>query len=158
MEKFLEQNLRIICIVLLIILLIVIFIFSSQNSRESLNTSSKVTNIILKIQDKIYGNRNNPSLVRINDLQVLIRKLAHYILYIFVGVLLIIIFTTLSFDDKYRLILSMLISGNLASIDEIHQMFIYGRTPKLTDGCRYIYVRCFNRNMYRICGKKYVFE
>ena len=109
---------KVISILLTIIWMIVIFMLSNQNSIETNNT----TNIVYKI----FGIENN-SVIVFN----LIRKLAHLIEYLILGLL---VYNMLkNFNISNVIICSILICIIYSCTDEIHQLFIQGRECKITD-------------------------
>lgn len=60
-----------------------------------------------------------------------VRKLAHFSIYFLLGVFVYGIFSCTKV--KYKLILSMIICVIYASLDETHQLFVYGRTAQALD-------------------------
>lgn len=104
---------------LLIIWMIFIFVMSSFSATESTNQSSTIVNIISNI-------------ITVNDihlLTVIIRKLAHLTEYFILGIL-----TYNVFKNNYKSInLSIIVCLLYATSDEIHQIFIPGRTGQITD-------------------------
>ena len=108
-------------IVLVIIWMIIIFLFSNQPATESSKTSSSfISHTITKIIKK----DNN---YVINKYEKVVRKCAHFFLYFVLGIL---VFNC--FNEKellYALIVCLLYSIS----DEIHQIFIDGRSCELFD-------------------------
>ncbi|MDO4282321.1 MAG: VanZ family protein [Clostridia bacterium] len=122
--------------------MIVVFLFSSQNGKESNRTSGIVINKIntvissekdleqLQIREEEEQDVNNvynyPS-----NIQSVVRKNAHYFLYLVGGVLLSIFFY-IFVNMKYA-ILTMIIGILYAISDEFHQIFVPGRTSSIVD-------------------------
>ena len=106
-------------ILLVITWMILIFIMSSFNSVESSNQSGLIVNIIANM-----FNINN-----INLLSLIIRKLAHFTEYFILGLL------TYNMIHSYnkKAYLSVIICVLYAISDEIHQMFVPGRSCQIMD-------------------------
>lgn len=49
------------------------------------------------------------------------------------GMLFLSLFLTYEFSDKKRMLLALLIGVEYAAIDEIHQLFVAGRSGQITD-------------------------
>lgn len=123
---------KVIKIILVILWMVVIFNFSAQNSTESLDTSNKV------IVDTAEVIKNRPlsteeKITLIDKYKVIVRKFAHFFLYF---ILAIIVYFCLR--DYYPLnikivIFTVLICAIYACSDEVHQLFISGRTARFFD-------------------------
>lgn len=119
-----------ICLIIpVIIWMIVVFMFSSQGSVASENTSATVIKAILSIVSP--DNVNNSNLIE--SLQGLIRKLAHFTLYLVGGMLIYTFINVFNTTTKFKIILSIALGAAYAVTDELHQLFVYGRTGKITD-------------------------
>lgn len=123
---------KIIKILLIVVWMGIIFMLSNDNSKAS---NSKSNTIILEIY-KIFDNRE---LTKSEEKAITkrfaypVRKLAHFTEYLILGLLgisLISEFITLDKDTFYLIILFYFL---LAGIDEFHQIFVAGRSPKLVD-------------------------
>lgn len=106
-------------IILTIIWMIFIFTMSSFNATESSNQSNYIVNIIANIL-----NINNISL-----LSLIIRKLAHFTEYLILGILL---FHSIPKSSK-KYFLVLIICFLYAISDEIHQIYVPGRSCQITD-------------------------
>lgn len=117
------KKLRIIFIILSVIWMATVFLFSNEPSDESKNTSSFVTEIIANI---IYGNNlpEEEMILKIQELDPIIRKLAHYTLYAIGGFLICSAISTYDFNIKRKTLISQGIGSIYAITDEIHQYFI----------------------------------
>lgn len=136
------KKLRIIFIILSITWMVVVFLFSNEPSDESKNTSSFVTKIIANI---IYGD-NLPEkelTLKIQELDPIIRKLAHYTLYAIGGFLICSVISTYDISIKRNILISQGIGSIYAITDEIHQYFIPRKKCK------------DNRRTYRLSGSTY---
>lgn len=124
---------RIILVILILLNFITTFCFSEQNGVQSGGLSRKVTLTILNV----FGDYNEPlsdeQEVQVDNVQHVIRKLAHFTIYTILGLLLMSLAETFEFTNKRRIILSLLIGILYSSLDEFHQSFVPGRTAAVTD-------------------------
>ena len=110
---------------------IIIFVLSSQNGQESSNLSQ---GFISKILNIIFNNISfENKLIIISKIEFIIRKLAHFTLYFFVGTNAIMLFKTYNIKNNEQIALALLIGVIYAVFDEIHQVFVPGRAGKVTD-------------------------
>ena len=107
--------------VLVAIWMIIIFIMSSFDSVESSNQSNFIVDIIANIF----------KIENIELLSFIIRKLAHYTEYLILGFLVINMFTKNNINNLY--LISIILCIIYATSDEIHQIFIPGRSCQLRD-------------------------
>lgn len=114
---------RTIFTILSIIWMIAVFCFSNQPSDESKDTSSTVTQKIVHI---LYGDKftEDELELKINELDPIIRKIAHYTLYAFGGILITIAIITYNLGTKKTIIVSQFIGTFYAITDEVHQYFV----------------------------------
>lgn len=126
-----KMNKNILTIILLILLLLdftIIFKFSSQNSEKSSGVSRAVTATIIK---PIVEKLNQKDLV---IFEAVIRKLAHFSLYLSVGVLTMsLMVINIKGKEKKQIFYSFVIGVLYAISDEIHQLFVPGRAAAVTD-------------------------
>lgn len=101
--------------------MVIIFTMSSFNSIESANQSNYIVNIISNVL-----NINNIEL-----LNLIIRKLAHYIGYLILGILVINMFIKNKIPQSY--LISIIFCIIYAISDEIHQLFVPGRACQIKD-------------------------
>lgn len=101
--------------------MVIIFTMSSFNSIESANQSNYIVNIISNVL-----NINNIEL-----LNLIIRKLAHYIEYLILGILVINMFIKNNIPQSY--LISIIFCIIYAISDEIHQIFVPGRACQIKD-------------------------
>ncbi len=106
-------------ILLVILWMIVIFIMSSFNAKVSGEQSSLIVNFIANL-----FNISNTETI-----SFIIRKLAHLTEYFILGYL---VSNMLRVHNK-RLYLGIIICLLYAASDEIHQLFVYGRSGQVTD-------------------------
>ena len=125
--------LRTILIILLLSNLWIIFGFSNQDGEQSGSLSREITEIITK-NIKSLQELEEPQKEKIlSKIEHIIRKLAHFSLYTSLGFLTMSLITTYKLTEKQRIILSLCIGLTYAITDEIHQIFIPDRTPKIGD-------------------------
>ena len=124
---------RIILIILLAWTFYTIFQFSGENATES---STRSGNVIRKIVDIFPYTKNLSESIKqkiVENGQPIIRKLAHFSIYSFVGILV------MSFVSTYCLLLWKKITISMATgllyaiSDEYHQSFIPGRSAQWQD-------------------------
>ena len=99
--------------------MIFIFVMSSFDATSSSNQSNFIVDIIT-------------SIINIKDIELLsliIRKLAHFIEYFILGILVINFITR--YDKK--IIIAILLCIIYATSDEIHQIFVPGRSCQIID-------------------------
>lgn len=125
--------LRIILIILLLGIFYSIFGFSSQNSEESGGLSQKVTLFIAKKIPWITEKNEEEKEIIIDKMESVIRKLAHFSIYTVVGILIMSLLSTYKIENKRRVFISLLTGIIYAISDEIHQGFVPGRSPQITD-------------------------
>lgn len=106
-------------IILVIIWMSIIFIFSSFNSDTSTEQSNTIVNIIANL-----FNINNIEL-----LSLIIRKIAHFMEYFILGVLVL---NMLRYTNK-SITVGIIICILYALSDELHQILTPGRTFKIYD-------------------------
>lgn len=106
-------------LILLILWMIVIFTMSSFNA----NDSGKQSGIIVNFISNIF----NISNVRL--LSLIVRKLAHFTEYFILGVLSINYFIKYKKNINYSYLLCIF----SAITDEVHQLFVFGRSCQLMD-------------------------
>lgn len=124
-----EKKYFIISCILVAIWMVVIFSFSSQPSEESGALSGGIVAAILKFFGVNVWDPANKELVSFWDF--LIRKTAHFTEYAILGMLLVNTFKIKKID---RYFIYSLILGALYSVtDEVHQIFVPGRSCLIKD-------------------------
>lgn len=118
---------RILFAVLVIVWMIIIFCFSNENGDTSQGTSDIITNVIININQGLEKNRENISFC--------VRKLAHFSIYFFGGILLFEFYSTFDVTKKRIFGMSALTGMCYACFDEFHQLFISGRSGQFKDVC-----------------------
>lgn len=124
---------RTVTFMLTIMVFFIIFNFSSQNSDKSTGTSNFVINAIINI-NPFTNNLEVAQKEAIKEkMKMPIRKLAHFSIYTILGITTMCHMSTYAIS-KYKRIGSSLSIGVLYAIsDEIHQLFVSGRSGQMTD-------------------------
>ena len=122
-----------ILITALIAIFVTIFGFSNQNSETSSGLSQKVTNFVVEFVPSIKNMPEKQKEQAEYRIEKIIRKIAHYSIYTLVGILLMSLMITYKLKELDRIAVSLIIGVIYASTDEIHQVFVPGRGPLITD-------------------------
>ena len=130
MKKNIE---RIILLILLLGTFSIIFGFSSQDGEKSGSISKKITEEIVKRIPQIQEKEQEERELITQRTEKVIRKIAHFSIYTVVGILLMALVSTYQIKEKNKIIISIIIGITYACSDEIHQSFIPGRSPMITD-------------------------
>ena len=126
--------LTIILLIMLIFNFILIFRFSNQDADISSNVSETVTEVILKPITSVQKLSEVEKRTLISDYNGIVRKCAHFTLYLVVGVLAMsLMFVRTNIKENYKFIYSLAIGILYAVSDEIHQIFIPGRSCEIRD-------------------------
>ena len=122
-------------VILLVFRLLVIFLFSNQTASKSQSTSDKVASDIVDAVETVTKNeiKKDKKENIIENTRFLVRKTAHFTLYFILGIIVYLLFT--SYGVKKILFYSILFCFLYACSDEIHQLFLDGRTAKVLDIC-----------------------
>lgn len=128
---------RVTSIFLLIVCCITIFSFSSQDAKRSGELSGGITEVAISV---VYPDFPELSDVEqeeiIHDASFIIRKLAHFSIFMLLGV-----FSYMSIvsyrrpQNAYKLLFSSVFCLLYAISDEVHQIFVSGRSGEVRDVC-----------------------
>lgn len=126
---------KIIIYILLILWMILIFSFSHQPAVDSDKVSNSVIDKIIHTVEIISNHEFNDDELEVisNYLIFPVRKLAHFTLYFVLGILFYNVVCLYNIDIKKALLISILFCIIYACSDEIHQLFILGRSGELRD-------------------------
>ena len=124
---------RILFIVLLMLAFYIIFQFSAQNGELSGSLSEKITMKVVEILSKIKDMNDTMKLYYVQRLHPVIRKLAHFSIYMVVGFSTMGLMCTFSMKNLMKVVASLGIGVLYAITDEIHQAFVPGRGPSAID-------------------------
>lgn len=123
-----KEKRRILGIILVVLWMITVFCFSNQNSTRSSNTSRKAIQFVVR---KVATLPQEQEESIIEDLQHVVRKLAHFSIYTVGGMLLLSLVKT--YTKQMPWLYAWFIGTGYAITDEIHQYFIPGRSCELRD-------------------------
>lgn len=116
---------------IVVLCMLSIFLFSTDNSRES---TSKSNRVILGITNLFHKDLSNKEKEKIIDMFfVPIRKMAHFGIYLVLGISLISFLREFSIPIFKLLLLSIFLAFLYACSDEIHQLFVPGRSGQFSD-------------------------
>ena len=133
--KALRKNKKLFHSILVIIWMLVIFNFSSQNGYKSTKTSDVVTSMVVNVTTSVI-NKDIPReevKKKVEDSTFLVRKTAHFTEYLILVILVLQLLRDYTKINKRMLIVSLIICYLYAVSDEVHQIFISGRTAKVLD-------------------------
>ena len=122
-----------ILITALIAIFVTIFGFSNQNAETSSGLSQKVANFVVEIVPSIKNMPEQEKEKVVDRIESVVRKIAHYSIYTLVGILLMSLMSTYKIKELDRIAVSLIVGVIYASTDEIHQVFVPGRGPLITD-------------------------
>lgn len=115
------------CIVILC--MIIIFSFSMDNSTES---TRKSEGVILEVTSFLGIDLTNQQHI-IELFFVPVRKAAHFFIYFVLGVTLISFLREFSISIRKLILLSIFLAFLYACSDEVHQLFVPGRSGQVSD-------------------------
>lgn len=113
---------RTIIILLLLGTLTVIFNFSNQDAEKSSSVSREFSKTVVNIVNKKDSKQIKEQ--KIKKTEPVIRKLAHFSIYMVVGFLMMCLMYTYKIQTKNKIIISLIVGFVYACSDEIHQLFI----------------------------------
>lgn len=127
-----EKVIRFICLIPIIIWMITVFKFSNEPADLSQNTSLNMTRTIIEIIiPKETSLEEKDELVK--RLDPAIRKFAHFSIYAIGGFLIMLYTNTYKIKDYEKILYAIIVGTIYAYIDEVHQIFIPGRSGQFTD-------------------------
>ena len=125
--------LRAILIVLLLLQMWIIFGFSNQDGEKSGTISRQITETITKNISSIQNLPTDEKEIAMKKVEHVVRKLAHFSIYTVIGLLLMSLMSTYKIKQNNRIAISAIIGLLYAISDEIHQAYIPGRGPLVSD-------------------------
>lgn len=127
---------RIIFLILIIINCITIFYFSNQVADVSSSSSGRVVKFIANILPNL---KNMPEeekeQICSEVLQPIVRKTAHFSIYTLLGFFIMNFITTFKTSIYKKVMFSQIFGSLYAISDEIHQLYIQGRSCEFRDVC-----------------------
>lgn len=130
-----EKCKKIIYFALIIVWMLTVFLFSNQNGNESQKTSKSVTEIIVKILTYNQNITESKRLNLIDNTDYIVRKLAHFSIYLLGGLLIYNYINTFDLKLNKKIVISIGIGGLYATFDETHQYFVPERSARILDVC-----------------------
>lgn len=103
--------------------MVVIFLFSNQDSTISKRQSGTIVDFIESLGSSLGE----------DVLTFLTRKAAHILVYLVLGVLVYNLVRTYGLSRRRTMLISICVALGYAAFDEIHQLFIPGRSGELRD-------------------------
>lgn len=136
LEDFMK-TIRIIATILLLVWMAFIFSLSSQNAKTSSGTSGRVIAAVIRIFVEDFDEMSEEEQKEmIAPYQFIVRKGAHFTAYGVLGMLSFLSFITyksIPFKIRIPLILSVCLLYSIS--DEIHQLYVPGRSGEIRDVC-----------------------
>lgn len=118
---------------LLILWCLLIFMFSSENGDKSASRSQVITNNAVDKYEEVFDKEVENRDKVVDNLEVVIRKSAHFTLYFILGILTFINFNDLDISVKKKTIYALIFCVCYAISDELHQLFVSERGSKIMD-------------------------
>ena len=120
---------------LIILWMIIIFLLSNQKAQDSKQLSNSfITKTIINIYEIKHGKITEEKKIEIKEnYSFIVRKAAHFTIYLVLGLLVSIVLTEKCFNLKQIIIYGVLICMAYAITDEIHQIFVSGRSGEIRD-------------------------
>lgn len=121
---------QIVYAVLVIVWMAIVFAFSNQPAETSSKSSGRITETVVKIMTK--EPEKMPQSQK-DTIETIVRKLAHFSIYTIGGFLMAGLVNATNTTDKRVLIFAILLTTLYACTDEIHQLFVFGRSCEARD-------------------------
>ena len=122
---------KIITIILVLLWMILVFYLSNQIADDSAELSGGLTKKVLQILHILDGKTIEEQAI----IETIFRKLAHFCLYTLGGILILLHINLYKITDKNKVIASLIIGTAYAITDELHQLFVPGRSGEIRDVC-----------------------
>ena len=123
---------KVIKIILVLICMITIFTFSSDSSYESTKKSNKLIITFAEMFNRKELSKKDKARY-IEKFVVVVRKGAHLSIYLVLGLLVASLLKEYNIVDKRMIIYGVLSCFLYACSDEIHQLFVPGRSGEILD-------------------------
>ena len=120
---------------LIILWMIIIFLLSNQKAQDSKQLSNSfITKTIINIYEMKHGKITEEKKVEIKEnYSFIVRKAAHFTIYLVLGLLVSLVLIGKNLNIKQIIIYGVLICMAYAITDEIHQIFVNGRSGEIKD-------------------------
>lgn len=117
-----------------VLCMVVIYFFSAQPAQTSLSLSGQMIASVAALSVPSFDLL--PQVQKdavIAACQIFVRKTAHICAYFVLGILCMLLFKKLRLSNRLRFMISLGICAAYAIADELHQIFVAGRTASFTD-------------------------
>ena len=120
---------------LIILWMIIIFLLSNQKAQDSKQLSNSfITKTIINIYEMKHGKITEEKKIEIKEnYSFIVRKAAHFTIYLVLGLLVSLVLIGKNLNIKQIIIYGVLICMAYAITDEIHQIFVSGRSGEIRD-------------------------
>lgn len=121
--------------ILFLLWLLIIFLFSNQNGVNSKHLSYQVIDKMISVSSHITNRQISPETRAqiIKKIHPIVRKIAHFMIYFVLGVLVYLVVCFYKENKKWTVFLSIAFCIIYACSDELHQILSIGRTFKIKD-------------------------
>ena len=115
--------------------MIIIFLLSNQKAQNSKQLSNSfITKTIINIYEMKHGKITEEKKIEIKEnYSFIVRKTAHFTIYLVLGLLVSLVLIGKNLNIKQIIIYGVLICMAYAITDEIHQIFVSGRSGEIRD-------------------------
>lgn len=115
--------------------MIIIFLLSNQKAQDSKQLSNSfITKTIINIYEMKHGKITEEKKVEIKEnYSFIVRKTAHFTIYLVLGLLVSLVLIGKNLNIKQIIIYGVLICMAYSITDEIHQIFVSGRSGEIRD-------------------------
>jgi VanZ family protein len=120
---------------LIILWMIIIFLLSNQKAQDSKELSNSfITKTIINIYEMKHGKITEEKKIEIKEnYSFIVRKTAHFTIYLVLGILVSLVLIGKNLNIKQIIIYGVLICMAYSITDEIHQIFVSGRSGEIRD-------------------------
>lgn len=132
MQNFLQRHQRPLLLLLLVLQMTLIFTMSSFGS----DSSNAQSNQIIHVLHQVFPNLSNDhSFFGVSNLVFIVRKAAHFTEYAILGLLFFLVYRAyfVKLTNAKFLFFALCSSFLYACTDELHQLFVSGRSGQFTD-------------------------
>lgn len=126
---------KLLSIISCISVMIIIFYFSNQPAVESSALSGNITERVFQLIEKLFflNLKGNEKTYYLNIFETMIRKTAHMSEYAILSITLVYVFFLYENRGWHLVIKSQLVCILYAITDEIHQLYVPGRSGQIVD-------------------------
>ena len=115
-------------------IMVMIFLFSAQPAHISQGTSSPLAEGLVHVWERFFGEfKESVRLEQIDRMDVVVRKTAHMTEYLLLSLSIGIPLYYYHFRSKKLYLITFLSSVFYAGTDEFHQLFVEGRSGRISD-------------------------